>query len=108
MQEQDKKIGQIIAKAWTDEAFKQRLLADATAVFKEEGVSVPEGVEVKAFENTEKVVYLVLPVSPVTKALGDAGLDAVSGGLALQTRQPLYTISLQLANQAQESLDRLL
>lgn len=31
--------GKIVAKAWTDEAFKQRLLSDPAAVLKEEGVT---------------------------------------------------------------------
>ncbi|WP_428563755.1 MAG: NHLP leader peptide family RiPP precursor [Solidesulfovibrio sp. DCME] len=56
---QDKKLGQIIAKAWEDAVYKQRLLKDATKVLKEEGVTVPEGLEIKAVENTEKVSYMV-------------------------------------------------
>jgi hypothetical protein len=79
-EEQGKKMGRIIAKAWADEAFKQRLLANATAVLKEEGVDVPEGMEVKAVENSEKVYHLVVPPKQANGELSDAELAMVSGG----------------------------
>ena len=79
-QEQGQKMGQIIAKAWADEVFKQRLLADATAVLKEEGVTVPEGVTVKAVENSEKVFHLVLSPKQAGGELSEAALCDVSGG----------------------------
>jgi len=79
-EEQGKKMGRIIAKAWDDEAFKKRLLADATAVLKEEGVTVQEGMTVKAIENSEKVFHLVIPPKPAAGALSDDELNAASGG----------------------------
>jgi hypothetical protein len=82
-EEQGKKIGQIIAKAWADEAFKKRLLADATVVLKEEGVDVPEGMEVKAVENSEKVFHLVIPPKQASGELGDTELGGVVGGAAI-------------------------
>jgi hypothetical protein len=33
----DKAWGQIVARAWQDEAFKRRLLADPAAVLREQG-----------------------------------------------------------------------
>ena len=84
-EEQGKKIGQIIAKAWADEAFKQRLLADATAVLKQEGVEVPKGMTVKAVEDTDKVMHIVLPPAPGEFALSDVQLDAVSGGFIFKS-----------------------
>jgi hypothetical protein len=76
---QGKKMGQIIAKALADEAFKQRLLADAAAVLKEEGVAVPEGVTVTALENTETAFYLVIPRKPSFE-LTDDEMAACAGG----------------------------
>jgi len=64
--EQGKKIGQVITKAWNDDSFKQRLLADTMAVLKEEGVQVPAGLEVRAVENTEKLVHMIIPLKPVS------------------------------------------
>jgi hypothetical protein len=68
-QEQGKKIGQVITKAWNDESFKQRLLKDTMAVLKEEGVDVPAGLEVRAVENTEKLVHMIIPLKPVSEEL---------------------------------------
>lgn len=62
--EQQKAMAKVIAKAWSDEGFKKRLLAEAAAVLAEHGVEVPTGVELKVVENTEKVVYFVLPAIP--------------------------------------------
>lgn len=73
-QEQGKKIGQVITKAWNDESFKQRLLADTMAVLKEEGVDVPEGLEVRAVENTEKLVHMIIPLKPVSEEFKSAKL----------------------------------
>ena len=60
-EEFQKAYGKIVAKAWRDEAFKAQLIADPTEVFREYGVAVPEGVEVKMVENTDKVVHFSLP-----------------------------------------------
>ncbi len=62
--EQQKKWAKIVAKAWADEDYKQRLLADPASVMKEEGMDLPEGVEFKCVEATETQVYLVLPPKP--------------------------------------------
>ncbi len=55
---------QIVAKAWSDDAFKQRMLADPAAVLAECGIPVPAGVTIKAVENTSDTVYLTLPAKP--------------------------------------------
>ncbi|MDA8333472.1 MAG: NHLP leader peptide family RiPP precursor [Peptococcaceae bacterium] len=78
-EEHGKKMGQIIAKAWGDDAFKRRLLGDASTVLNEEGVEIPPGLEVRAVENTDRVFYLVLPPKPNAE-LTDEQLDTVAGG----------------------------
>ena len=77
-QEQAKKYGQVVAKAWRDEAFKQRLLANPKAALAEHGLSVPEGHEVRVVEGTERVHYLVLPPRP--RDVSDDQLDQIAGG----------------------------
>ncbi|MBF0497970.1 MAG: NHLP leader peptide family RiPP precursor [Deltaproteobacteria bacterium] len=62
--EQIKVYQKIIAKAWADEDFKQRLLSNPSGTLKEEGVEVPSGVEVCVVENTPTRQYLVLPPKP--------------------------------------------
>jgi len=78
-EEQNKQMGQLIAKCWADEDFKAKLLADPAAVLSAEGAEVPEGVTIKAVENTDTVFHLVIPAAP--SDLSDEDLDAVSGGL---------------------------
>ena len=77
-EEQAKQMGQLIAKCWADEDFKAKLLADPAATLKAEGAEVPEGVTIKAVENTDIVFHLVIPPAP--DDLSDDDLDKVSGG----------------------------
>jgi hypothetical protein len=55
----------IIRKAWADEEFKKRLMAEPTATYsaesKEAGAPLPEGTEVRAIEEGSKTLYLVIP-----------------------------------------------
>ena len=83
IEEQAKKMNQIIAKCWADEAFKAKLLADPAATLKAEGAEVPAGLTVKAVENTEKVFHLVIPAKPTD--LSDEDLDNVAGGTICAT-----------------------
>jgi len=78
-EEQGKQYGQLIAKAWSDEDFKARLLADPKAAMKEAGIDVPEGVEIEVVESTQEKAYLVIPANPVGE-LSDEDLDKVAGG----------------------------
>ena len=69
--EDAKRFGRIVAKAWSDDAFKRRLLNDPKAVLQEHGIEVPAGAEVKIVENTDQVVYVNLPRQP-RERLADA------------------------------------
>jgi nitrile hydratase subunit alpha len=42
----------VVARAWVDPAYRQRLLVDATAAAKELGIAGPEGHQMVAVENT--------------------------------------------------------
>ena len=75
-----KQWSQIVAKAWADPKFKQRLLASPAAVLKENGVDVPTGVAVKVVENSENLVHLTLPARP-TGELSEKELEQVAGGI---------------------------
>ncbi|MFW9882170.1 MAG: NHLP leader peptide family RiPP precursor [Candidatus Thorarchaeota archaeon] len=63
-EEQSKKIGQIVAKAWNDVTFKERLLKDTNNVLKEEGMEIPDNVEIRAVENTNTLVHFIVPAKP--------------------------------------------
>ncbi len=50
----------VVAKAWADPAYKQRLLVDATAAIKELGFSGLQGEDMVVVENTPEVHNLVV------------------------------------------------
>ena len=64
IKERNKKMAKLLAKVWSDETFKKRLLSDSRAVLESEGIIVPPGVEVKVLEQTENVAYFVIPILP--------------------------------------------
>ena len=50
----------VVARAWTDPAYKARLLQDATAAIAELGIGGRQGEHMVALENTERVHNLVV------------------------------------------------
>jgi len=82
-QEHMKQWGQVVARAWSDDAYKQRLLSDPKAVLTEAGMSVPTNLQVEVHEATPTHLHLVLPTSPQGRGsdqLSEEDLDQVSGG----------------------------
>ncbi len=77
-QEEAKRYGQVVAKAWRDETFKQRLHADPAGVLREHGIAVPAGQQVRVVEDTDQLVHLPLRAKP--RDLSDEQLDQVAGG----------------------------
>jgi hypothetical protein len=72
-------FGKVIAKAWTDEAFKNKLLKDPVAACKEMGVNLPSGVTFQFHENSDKVVHVVIPKKP-SGNLSEQELAKIAGG----------------------------
>ncbi len=82
------RISKIIARAWTDEAFKQELLADPAAALRAVGLAVPTGAEVVVEEggtswsmsgsSLTRMDRLTLPLPP--KPTADALLTAWAAG----------------------------
>jgi Nitrile hydratase, alpha chain len=76
----DELEAQIVARAWADEAFRERLKADPhAAVAEETGVNVPKSIEIEVLEETPENAYLVIPLNRV--AISEDRLDAVTGGV---------------------------
>jgi hypothetical protein len=76
-----KKWSQLVGQAWADEQFKQRLITKPAAVLREQGIEVPEGVEVRVVEPTDKLRYFVLPPKPAdVTELTSSQLAGVAGG----------------------------
>ena len=73
----------VVARAWTDPAFKAQLLADPQATLAAAGLSIPPGVTVKVVENTDKLVHLVLPPPIANSGLSELELEKIAGGLRM-------------------------
>ena len=72
-----------VARAMKDPAFKERLMSAPVATLREAGVAVPDGVNIRVFQNTEAEVNLVLP-SATAGGVEDAELERAVGGLMRQ------------------------
>jgi hypothetical protein len=82
-QERAKQWGQMVARAWSDEAYKQRLISDPKAVLAETGLAVPANLTLEVHETTPTHLHLVLPPPPgsrTTDKLSEDELDQVAGG----------------------------
>ena len=75
--------GQVIAQAWSDSSYKERLLADPAAVTAERGLTPPTGKQIRIVEDTADTVHVVPPARP--SELTDEQLDQAAGGVAAPT-----------------------
>ncbi len=88
----------IVAKAWADPAYRERLLADPKALLAEElqadypELKLPEDLQVKVVVETPLEMTLVLPVNPQTLVgpeMSEAALGQVAGGFVVVTTMPV-------------------
>lgn len=79
-----KQWGMLVAKAWSDEGLKQRLIEDTRAVLEEHGIEAPYDIELKVVEDSNEVRHLVLPANPSGELSDEeltcsVGYDSFSG-----------------------------
>ncbi|MGH2984253.1 MAG: NHLP leader peptide family RiPP precursor [Solirubrobacterales bacterium] len=77
-------IGKIIARAWTDEGYKARLVSDPRSVFEEAGLDLPDGLDIRVVEDTPGVHNFVLPCAPAEGELSEEALEQVAAGVAAE------------------------
>ena len=75
---------EIVKKAWQDEGFKRRAIANPAEVLKEHGYDVQHNVQYKVIEerNDGVHVHLSMPKKPGSKELEEKELKQISGGAA--------------------------
>ena len=78
-EEFSKKYAEVIAKAWSDESFKKKLLENPNETLKEFGVPMAEGITFHIHENGSGTCHLILPKKPDGE-LSDDDLKKASGG----------------------------
>jgi hypothetical protein len=78
--------GQIVGRAWADDDFKRRLLADPASALQEHGLTPPAGVCVEVLDGPDQeaddaddVMRLVLPARPSAEELSEDELCSVGG-----------------------------
>jgi hypothetical protein len=83
----DYQWGQIVGRAWADDDFNRRLMADPTGVLAEYNLRAPAGLRIKVLEapdqvpeDTDAIMHLVLPNKPSESELSDDDLCSVGGG----------------------------
>ena len=74
--ENQRKFGAVIAKAWTDPVFKERLINSPHEVLREHDIHIPEGAEVKILEDNDSVKHFVLPNKPEDDTAPSMMLDS--------------------------------
>jgi len=73
-------MGKVIAKAWDDEDYKERLKSDPKSVLSEAGVELEQDVEIHVVEDSDDHRHLVIPPRPGEGELSDESLEKVAGG----------------------------
>ena len=79
----------ILNKAWTDDAFMDRLEKDPRAALAETGHEVPEDVEVRLVRDSDNVRYLHVPTAPYEGELSDTDLMGANAGFITITAKSL-------------------
>lgn len=99
MSPRNRTVGRIVARAWSDPGFADRLVADAPALLERLGIALPAGKTVAAVRNTASLTHLVLPspryaetASPYAdiKAFGESYRDPRYAPLEWISRDPVF------------------
>jgi hypothetical protein len=69
----------VIARAWQDPAFKQKLVSNPTAALADEGIQVPAGHTVTVHQNSANETHIVLPATPASGIAQNSAAPASAG-----------------------------
>jgi hypothetical protein len=89
------KVQEVLARVWSDESLKTKLLNNPKSVFAEYGLEFPSSVEVQVHENTSSLMNYVLPqASEIPQGVDLEEIEPVAG----------QAIELALADEAFKTL----
>jgi hypothetical protein len=88
---QRRQWARVVARAWDDDGFRQRLLAEPESVLRDAGITLPPGVPVRvveddAAESGDATACLRLPARPCTGDLIEDDLGLPQRGLMGKTK----------------------
>jgi len=91
--DQERRWAQVVARAWDDQDFRQRLLAHPVDVLREAGFDLPDDAEVQVVdrepdENSEGVTCLRLPARPAADDLIEDDLSLPEDSARALDRDP--------------------
>lgn len=78
-EEMQKAWAKIIAKAWSDPKFKEKLMKDPKGVLESNGIQISPQTKVVVNENSKNTLYLTLPEKP-SGELSEEKLQAIAAG----------------------------
>ncbi len=78
-EEMQKSWVKVIVKAWSDPAFKKKLLQNPEDTLKKEGLGLPKGMHVEIHENNSRLSHLTLPEQPANALANDQLLKVAAG-----------------------------
>jgi len=84
----------VVARAWEDEAFKIRLLADPTSVCRDEGMDFQEDMTIDIREDTPNSTHVVLPAEDWDESIDQLG-ELIKASLPLPTNHSLILLQNQ-------------
>lgn len=81
----------IVARAWKEPAFKQKLLKDPKAVLKEYKIDLPATTKTIVHTNEKNTIHLTLPEMPsnVSGAVSEEELRKIAAGIGI-VQKPLH------------------
>jgi hypothetical protein len=89
-----RRYDQIVAKAWSDPAFKARLLTETATVLRENGISIPPGFQVQVVEQKANVIHFPLPSQPAGHELSQEQLEHVAAGIIIIGGIPSFGLNV--------------
>ena len=95
-QELLKRWSALMARVRIDKELRHRLTDAPAVVLKEQGIPMPEGVDIRVVENTDRVVHLSLPAMSPDGELTAGQLDGVVGGTLIELGVDMVQAAIEI------------